>query len=1236
MSLGEAFITIRADTTGFQADLDAKLRAAVAASQVTVPTSTTGGGTTGSTTAAIASQQALKDANRDTALSIENGLRDQMAARAALNAQIKEDLLEETTAVKIAADTQKAAIASAAAEEATAYRAATAAQKESTKSVNDAKQTISDVTQALKIPALVTLLGFAAAEAAGLAFAGAVATIGIKAADATRSATLGFQALGLSAAAATAQVKQLQTLADQGLALPNLSADSSALIDVGLSAQASTTLLKELADAFAAAGAVGAVLQTDVDGATSALTSLADKASITSKTFASSISALGLPITVTETYKQLEAELGLTSKQLDDLIAKGKLTGAALANAAVAAATAAGAGGLNNALNQSPTQAIASLKSSVSDALGQAFNAPAVAQGIDKIRDALVSSLGGSSGAVSKFASDALAGIANFIPEAVRGLTDLIPFVQSTFDFIQNAIQQASTKGTALNQFVTDFVGDVQDLGRIAVPILEGLAGTIGEILNVLHPFLDVLSDIAQTKAGATLFEIAGGIGAIALTLKVVTGFSGLIDGATASLKLFAGAETAAAASADALAGSTTAAAGGVGLEATAAGAAEGVEGAGALATALGAIATVSLPEVAIAAVAAFGAFKVGEQIGTSAATASSQSLNNLGQQVGSFGNVAGNATDKTDDLGRVITQTGNDSQAAVDKVNALYQVTSKYNGTLLTLQNTLIKSGEDAQTTVRLLDLFRAGLATGESQTDAFNDALKNVSQTAGNLNINAVISALQGLGETNDQIIQSLENLGISSDAAFAAINSGNTIAAQAWLDALSDKALAAAGSMAEAGAVAQEIFSQSHGGQLGPLSPSELANPTGPAPSFSAPTFSAPSGVSGGGSSAPSAAETAAKAAKTKLDNATSAFKDSLKNFTDALNGPQTRADIDNAITQLQNTINNFDKALGKTEPTGLKTLVSKYNAELRTLGNQLQAVNDQLAAATQATANSVTQTLGTGSLTDIFTSISTAVTTTTVDLSKLSLVLPGALKAITAPPVVSTADAFQAALDAKVKAAQDFQTNITKLQKEGLSAGVLSDLVNGGVAASGATAAQLATETQAQIDAINKSEAALDAVAKTIGGSAGDAAAAAAQNVGESVVAGLVTGLSTKDKALQDAATALGKTISDSVKKELKIKSPSLVMHGLGVHAGTGLVHGLLSTHDAITGAASRLALAAAPDIGVRPGTSGRYGGSPVTTHNNQREIHAPITVHNYGSPDSSGDRVGAAIGRLVIR
>lgn len=1133
----------------------------------------------------MAAQTAIKNANRDTAIAIENGLRDQMAARAALNAQIKEDLLQETAAVKAAADAQKAAIVSAAAEEA-------AAQKESKKAISDAGQTLGNLAQALKIPALVGAIGFAAVAAIGVGFAAGIADIGIKAADATRSATLGFESMGLSAKDAAVEVRQLQDLADKGLNLTNLVADAGALNAIGVTAQGSTTLLNELADAFAAAGAVGATLQTDVDGAASALASLAERTNITTKTFGTAVLALGLPVTVVQTYQALEKELGLTSKQLDALFAKGKVTGAEVANAALAATVAAGSGGLNNALNQSPTQAIASLKSSVEDALGAAFSAPGVAQGILKIRDALVKSLGAVSGDVSKFASDALAGIAKFIPLAVEGLNKLIPFVQRVFDFIVNEINQANTKGTSLNKFVTDLIKDIQDLDKILTPFLSGFVSGVGGIVEALKPLLDLLSKIAGTDAGSNLFKAAGGIAAVALAGKGIAGLKGLLDGLAASLTGVAGAEDAAAASAKTLAADTGAAA--TGLEAEAGGAAA-AGGAGGLA----------------------GRAAAGGVLGAAG----------LGTLAGAAGGLAGISPDKIDTITKSLDKT---VLSTKDYATALEGLGGQLKGASTDevnyVRNTLEANGETerykgsidaAQAAINNYNTSHAinentALSASSVQTAA---DVNNINGTP-TVNINPALNALGALDAAALQsasIVAAALNSAPSSGAPGTnELNGGGLSGSQIDREKQNAPGIAAAGAAAAAAAAAKAAAD---------AAAKAAQNPFGPVPQ---------------GSSGPSAAQTAASAAKTKLDNATKAFKASLKNFTDALASPQTRADIDNAITQLQNTINNFDSALGKTEPKGLKTLVSKYNAELRTLGNQLQAVNDQLAAATQATAASITQTLGTGSLTDIFTALSSSVTTATVDLSRLTLVLPGALKTIVAPPV-NTADAFQKALDAKVKAAQDFQANITKLQKEGLSAGVLSDLINGGVAASGATAAQLATETPAQIDAINKSEAALNKVAQTIGSSAGDAAAAAAQNIGESVVAGLVTGLQTKDKALQDAAKALGKTISDAVKKELKIKSPSLVMHGLGVHAGTGLAHGLLSTHSAITGAASRLALAAMPDIGARPGMSGiTHGATGVTTHNNQREIHAPITVYNYGSPDSSGERVGAAIGRLVIR
>lgn len=1202
MSLGEAFITVRADTSGFQADLDAKLKAAIAqvdaANKLAVATSS------GSTS--TAADQAASNARRAIADAEVRAYRED-AARTVADAKAAQAL--QTADLQAAVAARRAVISA----EARAYQDAARIERAALADAGSGAESLAvDVDKAaastdglnlklrdLQIPALVAAAALAVVAAAALGAATAAAIAGVKGAEGVRSLTLSLEDSGESATAAKAQIAALQALADQGLNLTALAADQKILDDLGLSAKTATALLRILGDVFAGEGFVGAALQSQVDAATKSLAAAVAAGAATKDTIATVADALGI------SQAQIRAQLGLTSKALDDEIAKGKLSGAAVANAGIAVAEGLknSANGLSNALATSPTQALDALKSKIETALSEAFEStnPKLASSIDGISDHLSKALAGIAPGIAIAASDVLSFLGSHIDDITNALT-------GTFVFVAQTLRDAADPTSQLHKFLVDLIDDGKDIAKFLGPAVEGFVKAFAGAVEAIKPVLDLLAGIAGTDAGSELLKVAGGIGAIVLAGKG-------IDALTASLARLAGAEDSAAASAAGLATASTAA--GTGLDAEGAGAK--AAGAGGLLSKLGGASVGGVPLPILA--------------GGAAGAGIAQLLSNKDTPAGFHGS------------------------------NELS--TDQFTAGLKDLQKE-INSISDANLRTQLTNIAQTTLSTNDAQ-DRFSGALGKAQQQ-----INS-FDAAHGIAQTGD-LKNAVDALTTASndgtDAVAKLIQSGAVNAGTAGLQQIDEQLRILA---ADGNAAAQSIFqAERQAASLTTNLSINLADAQGLSAEDAAKARAANGGVdvnpttgagiaaiptpkfapipSTGGSSGASSAANAAKAAATALANATATFKVSLKSFTDAIGGATTVAASNSAFDSLRSAIAAEDKALGKAEPKGLAAYITKSQKSLNDLIRQENATTALIQAGTAATTAAIASTLSSGALTDVFTAISAAATTATVDLSRLTLVLPGTVHALTLPPsALSSANAFQANLSARVTAAQSFATNIAKLKAEGLDPGALNDLIAGGVSGSGAAAAQLAGATAAQIAAINKSEVALKAAGDSIGKTAGDVAVTAAESVGQQVVSGLVQGLTAKDSALEAAATALGKKISDTIKRELKISSPSKVMHGLGVHAGEGLRLGLLSGHGAIGDAAARLASAATPDIGtsamaLRGGHGGHGGmtdehvdrivraveGRPTHT------VSAPIHITNNGSADRTGELVAGAIGRLVIR
>lgn len=1022
-SLGDAYLTVRADTAPFLADIEElkKVIAAQAALKLKVsstPASGTGGSNSTNSFAAAnaAAIRDLKQTARDLASAESEAYRE--AAQMARDA---------------AADIDKS------------FSSAGGSVKGFSADLHD-----------LKIPAIVAAVSIAAIAAAAVAAAGAIGVLGVKSAETLRSLTLQLTDAGDSAQQAKVQIQALQALAAQGLDLSALAADQSTIQNLGLSAQQATALLQNLANVFAGEGFVGAALQTQVDAASKALATAVSAGNATKSTIGNVADALGV------SQASIRHELGLTQTQLDKLVASGKLSGAQVANAGVAAADALknSQNGLATALANSPTQALDALKSKLEAAVAGAFAGPGVASGIDKLGDQLVSSAGAVAPRIATLASEVLTGLS----EAVGPVTQ---FLEGALGDIAGLFEAAVDPSSALHGTLVTLGDDLADIAKIAVPLFEGIGGAIAGVLIVAKPFLDALAEIADTKAGQIAFEVAAGITAIGLATKVVTGVNLL----TGSLRALTGAE----------------------------------EGA--------ALASAGLSTGGIAVLAA-GAFYAGDKI-----------VNLTAHLLG--------------------YQSAAEQLAAITK-----QAAAQFPA--------LAQGFQDAGIPVSDLAIAFGALNTANAN---------HVSQAQG------VIDALEKQGLSAGDAQTALEKMGVDASAAYNAVNSANFNQADFELSALTDSALQAAGQLAIAGAQAQAAYSALNGGLFGPIEKQQgvdsLAGKTqatvnaGALAALKAPTFS------GGGGSGTSAAASAKKA----IADATATFKTSLGDFTAAIGGAQTVAAVDSAFKALQSAIDAEDKALGRSEPKGLKTYLAAQKAILDKSASEialgLSERTQFLADATVGAAN----------------------------------------------PNVAGVSGIISQLQGQLARSTEFAKDLKTLQKEGLNSTALNQLLAVGPTSAGLQAASdLIQATASQISTINGIQSQIGSAGEGLGISL----ASNFKTAGQESAAGLIDGLTSAIPAIETAAAKVAKAIDTKFKDALGIKSPSTVFAGHGESIVAGLAQGL----------------ARAPIPGVPAPTLSRLAGAGGLGNGNVNNFE--ITVNNADSSDprGTGNVIGMAIADVL--
>ncbi|GFH34286.1 phage tail tape measure protein [Streptomyces pacificus] len=159
---------------------------------------------------------------------------------------------------------------------------------------------------------------------------------------------------------------------------------------------------------------------------------------------------------------------------------------------------------------------------------------------------------------------------------------------------------------------------------------------------------------------------------------------------------------------------------------------------------------------------------------------------------------------------------------------------------------------------------------------------------------------------------------------------------------------------------------------------------------------------------------------------------------------------------------------------------------------------------------------------------------------------------------------------------------FRRNTASLEKRGLHKDLLAQVIAEGPG--GALASKLLGANSSEFAQLNQ----LARRGSTLATSIGRTTADAMYDAGRMAGAGFLTGLQAQEKALQQQMSKLGKSMVASIKKALKIKSPSQVMRDqVGRQLGAGLVQGMDQSLVDVQAAGSRMSAAAVNAAWGRP-------------------------------------------------
>jgi phage-related protein len=275
------------------------------------------------------------------------------------------------------------------------------------------------------------------------------------------------------------------------------------------------------------------------------------------------------------------------------------------------------------------------------------------------------------------------------------------------------------------------------------------------------------------------------------------------------------------------------------------------------------------------------------------------------------------------------------------------------------------------------------------------------------------------------------------------------------------------------------------------------------------------------------------------------------------------------IDGTTAQLRAKLQSITKALPANVRSGYGKTLKRATVELEKLVTKHDAVVKKLATAQKK-------------LDDLVKARSKAASDITSGILQEANITTGHTD-------VNSVSAITVGLQQALKATTAFQANIAKLRKSGLRSDLLQQIADAGVEAGGATAAALAKATPAELKKINDLQAQLAKSATATGNTVGDALYSA----GIRAAQGLVAGLKSQEKAIENTMRRIAENMLKTTKKVHKTKSPSRAFREIGVFGGLGLEQGFLATAARVRAAAQSVA-GAALDV-----TSGIGGALSVT-------------------------------------
>ena len=194
---------------------------------------------------------------------------------------------------------------------------------------------------------------------------------------------------------------------------------------------------------------------------------------------------------------------------------------------------------------------------------------------------------------------------------------------------------------------------------------------------------------------------------------------------------------------------------------------------------------------------------------------------------------------------------------------------------------------------------------------------------------------------------------------------------------------------------------------------------------------------------------------------------------------------------------------------------------------------------------------------------------------------------------------------AGMQADLSSINAFTAAIRKLGQLGLSKNLLNQIIQMGPQQGLQVAQSLINGPLSVIQSMNTTQAQINAGADSLGQSAANAMYDSGAAAGQ----GFLSGLAAQQKSITAMMDQIAESMVGTIKKDLKISSPSLVMDEHGQMVAAGLIQGMERGVPGVRGAARMLAGATALPAVSSAGAGGATGGDNLT-------IHMAVTVNGF--------------------